>query len=258
MATNKEKRITYNLGENRHPSFHPFKSWITYSSSKDESIEKLPIQKLMNEYGLENSPLMENEKGHEIYVSTQDGSDIQRITKQKGFDGHPVFESEGERILYIRHSGTKYEIVSLHPRTQNLKVLISQPQPIVDFHANADTIAVISQVSEGKTDIKIWNLKKPKELIWDIPSAIDVTSVFVHKSTQEILVSGSFSDNDNLDIYKIDWKNKCLIRVTQDKNQDIGPVFGGDTQTVIFSSNRSGNYQIYTLKIPPNATCVNL
>lgn len=256
LTSNKEKRITYNLGENRHSSFHPFKPWITYSSSKDEAIEKLPVQKLMNEYGLENSPLMENEKGHEVYISTQDGSDIQRITKQKGFDGHPIFNSDGDRILYLRYANSKYEIASLDPRNQNTKVIVSQSQPIVDFHANSDYIAVLSLIADNKVDLKVFSLKKPKEVLFELSTAVDLTSVFVHKSTGELLVSGTFKDDQNIDIYKIDWKNNCSIRVTSEKNQDVGPVFGGDTNTVLFSSNRAGTYQIYTLKIPPNTTCV--
>ena len=38
----------------------------------------------------------------EIYVTAADGSDIQQLTRHRGFDGSPAWSPDGKRITFVR------------------------------------------------------------------------------------------------------------------------------------------------------------
>ncbi len=256
LASNKERRITFNLGDNFNAHFHPYKSWIAYSSSTDEKLEKLPIHDLLKEYGLETPGTSVKEIGHEIYVSSLDSTDIKRLTKEVGLDGIPVFSTDGTKVYYLKKNANVSQILTFDLTSGRKSVVISQKDPIENFHVNADAIAILSHIADQKSELKILSLKKISEVKYQNTFSNNLKDLYLHKTKNSILISMAPAGTTNYDIYQLDFDANCITRFTKDSAQDVSPVYGNEAKAFIFSSNRNNNeFQIFTMAIPLNATC---
>jgi Tol biopolymer transport system component len=80
MIDKTERRLTFNLGENHNPQYHPTKAWVLYSSSADELVEKIDVFPAMKDLGLKVPETKANlDLPQDIYISAEDGSDLKRI-----------------------------------------------------------------------------------------------------------------------------------------------------------------------------------
>ena len=75
----------------------------------------------------------------------------------------------------------------------------------------------------------------------------DVMATFSPDGKKVAFVAES---DGNEEIYVMNSDGSGLYRLTRNKADDSSPVFSSDSQTVLFSSNRSGKYAIYQIDIP--------
>jgi len=79
-----KKRLTKNGATNWAPSWHPDGKRITFSSNMDDWREDIKA------YG----------HNFEIYLINIDGTGLERITFNKGFDSFPMFRPDGKKIIF--------------------------------------------------------------------------------------------------------------------------------------------------------------
>ena len=79
-----KRRLTNNGATNWAPSWHPDGKRIIFSSNMDDWHEDL------QKYG----------HNFELYLINKDGSGLERITFNTGFDSFPMFFSDGKKLVF--------------------------------------------------------------------------------------------------------------------------------------------------------------
>jgi Tol biopolymer transport system component len=254
MIDKTERRLTYNIGENMYPKFHPFKNWVAYSSTTDETTEKINVEPVMKDLGLKKdvdpkAAVVAPPLPLEIYISNEDGSDIKRITRNKGFDSLANFSRDGEKIIYVTQSGPHMVIMQQHMNSAQKRILFQSTDPITSLSLSDELMAFT-------TDKKLYVKKiKNQETVYESTGEFSFADVDVLPKEKRLLVISNFEDKKNKDVYELDLEKKCTIRLTFHPGDESSPSFGPEGKSFFFVSNRSQTNQVYATLIRPTLPC---
>lgn len=260
LAQMKERRLTFNDGEDLNPLFINAGRQILYSSSTDEIKEEpAALERILKSYypeGLKsNRPSTAPLDPSEIYVQTLDGQVRERLTKVPGYDGEPAPHPDGKRIVFT----------SSRDGNPNLYLLGNNSTQRLTRGAFADRGAQFSP--DGKS--LVWSRHTPafasaQIILSDengrfrnaIPltpqGAIDLHPTW-HPNGNEIVFSSNRGGRF-YNLYSIDRSGKCFKRLTQAVSDQLNPSFSPDGQRLLFTSVQGGRHQIYIMDYqPPNA-----
>lgn len=251
-----EKRITFNLGDNHNPQYHPTKSSIIYSSSADELIEKVDVVPTMKELGMKvPDPVANLDYPQDVYISADDGSEIRRITAEKGFDGLAVFSRDGDRVFYVKRDKNQSQIIEFNLKNGSKKVSHTQKDRITSFSVSEILIAWTYKKDSDANEHLIVKKLKGNETVYQGPDANTFSDVELHPKEQRFLVVTNFEDAKNKDVYQVDFAEKCATRFSFHAAEESHPTFGPEGKSLFFVSNRSKVKQIYATLIRPQLTC---
>lgn len=109
LKTKKLKQLTKEKGYDAEASYSPDGQWIAFASNRSGYTETLSP---------EDKKLFEQDASYmmEIYIMKSDGSEVQRLTNVKGYDGGPFFSPDGKRITWRRFApnGQSAEIMTMN------------------------------------------------------------------------------------------------------------------------------------------------
>jgi Tol biopolymer transport system component len=255
MVDKTERRITFNLGENHHPEYHPYKDWIIYSSSADEIIERVDVVPTMKELGLKVPDDGPNaDYPQEIYIAAEDGSDNKRITQEKGFDGLATFSKDGEKIYYVKRDSKQSQIYEFNIKSGSKKSIYTEKSKILSLSVSQDYIAWTSKVDDANEKLFVKKIKG-NEMIFEGDSKYSFSDVELHSKEPRLLVAANIEDKKNTDIYQIDLNQKCATRISFHGATESNPTFGPGGTSLFYVSNRSKTNQIYATLIRPTLAC---
>lgn len=101
----------------------------------------------------------------------------------------------------------------------------------------------------GTVDIMTMDLnKKSYSTFLSFPKEVQVKSISISPD-KKLLCASIWREGGYQDIYIIDLDKKDLIQITSDRATDSSPVFSPDGRFIIFSSDRSGIYNLYAYKL---------
>lgn len=137
------RRLTREIGYDAEASYSPDGKWIAFASNRSGYEEKLSAEdeKL---FKLDPSYMMD------IYIMKSDGTQVQRLTTEKGYDGGPFFSPDGKKIVW-RHFATNGATAEIHTMNidgsnqraiTNLKSMSWAPM----YHPSGDYIVFASSV----------------------------------------------------------------------------------------------------------------
>ena len=102
------RRLTQSPGYDAEASFSTDGKWIVFTSNRSA----YPLEKLSKE----DRALFEKDPAFfaDLYVMRSDGTDVKRVTSERGYDGGPFFSPDGARILWRRFdaSGMNADVYS--------------------------------------------------------------------------------------------------------------------------------------------------
>lgn len=103
------RRLTTEKGYDAEGSYSPDGRWIAFASNRAAYTEKLSEED-QKRFAQDPSYMMD------IYIMRADGSQVRRLTTQKGYDGGPFFSPDGRKITWRRFSpdGSKAEIFTMN------------------------------------------------------------------------------------------------------------------------------------------------
>jgi A/G-specific adenine glycosylase len=254
LRTNRERRITYNDGEDFSPTFDPTGEKILYSSTTDE----------IKEHGLiatpVTDPLLDNSKAsfQEIYESRADGSHIVRLTHGPGFDGSGSYSSDGSRVAFAsqRDGQFKIYVMDRKGRRQNrlTKSLDFEYSPVFspkgrniayETHPNNSTsVQIATSDIYGKNIVP---LTAHDGINRDPSWSPDGT---------KIIFSSNREDGKSFNLFLVTTDGKCLKKITGGIETDLFPSFSKDGKQIIYSSNKSGTFQIYIIDFEEPKDCL--
>ena len=149
----------------------------------------------------------------EIYVMAADGSDIQRLTRHKGFDAYPAWSPDGHQIAFVRDTDPPETGPVFPPRSQSIYVMDSDGSNVRRL-TEFETGAYTSWSPDGERIAFEANL----DGIWEIC------------------------------VMETDGSN--VQRLTHTPGENTGsaaPDWSPDGQKIVFDSNRDGNVDVYVM-----------
>jgi TolB protein len=154
------------------------------------------------------------------------------------------------RIAYVSVDGKpptqRYELLVADADGANRKVVMSSPLPIMSpaWSPDGEWLAYVSFERRVST-VFVQHLKTAKKIPVSARAGINGAPSYSPDGKKLALtLSGS---NGNLDIYLLDLGSQQLTRLTDDQSIDTEGVFAPDGNSIYFTSDRSGNPQIYRL-----------
>jgi TolB protein len=156
------------------------------------------------------------------------------------------------RIAYVSVDGRpptqRYELYVADADGANRKKVMSSPLPIMSpsWSPDGEWLAYVSFERRVST-VFVQHLKSAKKIPVSARAGINGAPSYSPDGKKLALtLSGS---NGNLDIYLLDLGTQQLTRLTDDQSIDTEAVFAPDGRTLYFTSDRSGNPQIYRLTL---------
>jgi TolB protein len=156
------------------------------------------------------------------------------------------------RIAYVSVDGRpptqRYELYVADADGANRKKVMSSPLPLMSpaWSPDGEWLAYVSFERRVST-VFVQHLKSAKKIPVSARAGINGAPSYSPDGKKLALtLSGS---NGNLDIYLLDLGTQQLTRLTDDQSIDTEAVFAPDGRTLYFTSDRSGNPQIYRLTL---------
>jgi len=130
----------------------------------------------------------------------------------------------------------------------NPQTVLTSSEPIMSpaWASDGRRIAYVS-FENHHTGIYISDIYTGKRSLITLFNGINGAPKFSHDG-KKLLVSLSV-DDANPKIYAIDLENKHATKLTKDFSADTEPFWGANNNEIFFTSNRSGNLQIYKLNL---------
>lgn len=287
----RQKRITYQDGENSSPHYDPSGQFIIYASTTDETKEDPSlIRQALERIQLKDSenhldsppttPSSETKEGpalpnlfsaspvspewfltpFELYRSTTLGSHIERLTTSKGYDAEGRYHPAHPSIVFTssRSGMAQLYITSLNGKNINRlsrgKFIETEPQ----FQPGGHGIVFVRYYPDLKSSQIIYQdlNKKGSAVSLFLGKGIQRSPVW-HPDGETIIYSSNQDDENNFELYSVHKNGACLQRLTYALGNDTLPDVSPDGRRILFSSTRDGLNQLYQMDYVPPSTCPN-
>ncbi len=153
----------------------------------------------------------------DIYTMNRDGSDVRRLTRQKGYDGGPFFSADGKRIVYRAY----------HPKDQ---------KELEEYEENLAK----KQVVGGRLELFLMNSDGSNQKQITDNGASNFCPFF-HPNGKQIIFSSNLHQPQGreFNLYLINEDGTGLERISFHPGFDSFPMFSPDGRRLVFVSNRN-------------------
>jgi len=180
----------------------------------------------------------DREGNHEIYLMKGDGSDVVRLTNDKGYDDQPALSPAGDRVVFVSNRDGNHELYLVGVDGKGLRRLTDTPYSEIDPSFSPDGRWIIyTAMAQGDKDI--WRLN-------------------VETGDTEILVAGEgdqfmarMASDGALAYVEDGGDNEVMLledgakkNLTLSPGVDTMPSFSPDGETVYYVTNRGGDYDL--------------
>jgi len=199
---------------------------------------------------------------YDIWVGNADGTGLEQLTTEDGYDAEATFSPLGDRIVFTSARDGDLDLYSMNPDGTDVVRLTDRLGYDGGAFYSPDGSQIIWRAhypEEGSAEAEDYvsllrqGLLRPGELdIWvmdaDGSNKRQVTDIggasfapFWHPDGDRILFSSNFEDptGRDFDIYMVNLDGTGLERVTYSEGFDGFPVFSPDGRYLVFGSNRN-------------------
>jgi eukaryotic-like serine/threonine-protein kinase len=190
----------------------------------------------------------------DVWTLAADGSDPQRVTAAPSVDWNPVWAPDGGHLYFLSDRGGVMNPwrVAIDERTGELR---GEPQPIMlptgwsgQISLSADERRLLYRTSEMTAEVRrvpfdatAGRLTGAVERIFD--TAIPAVGFDLSADGWIVFRTAAMQE----DIYVMQVDGRGLRRLTDDDAKDRNPLWSPDGSQVLFYSNRSGTYEVWTI-----------
>lgn len=254
-----ERRVTFQDGDCRDPLLLKNSPRLIYSSNTDE----LKENPLLFEPKAEPKEVS-SAKAMEMYLSDLSGADIIRLTDRKGFDASTwqrpdrpssfIYSSEHKGAMEAWQINIEQKVQVPLLQKKNISIFSLRPNPKVNRWAwiersSEETAEVLTSVGknpgskEEKLNLPVGDYR---DLLW--------------LDDDHILFSAKINITDKpsqyYQLYSYHVANKCLGKVFESAANLRWPQLLKNQNSLIFSSDLSGKYQIYNKALSLSEQCL--
>lgn len=256
-----ERRVTFQDGDTRDPLLLKNSPRLLYASNTDE----LKENPLLFQTGIESKEIAAG-KAMELYLSDLSGADVVRLTDRRGFDGSAwqrpdrpasfIFSLENKGVMEAWQINIEQKAQVPLLKKSKISIYSLRPNPKINKWAWIERTAEDSSVvmtSVGRNPgIKEEKINLPagdyRELLW-IDDDVILFSAKI-----------DFTDKPSkyYQLYSYHVGNKCLGKIFESSSNLRWPQLMKNQNSLIFSSDLSGKYQIYNKALSISEQCLTL
>jgi A/G-specific adenine glycosylase len=249
LSSGKERRLTFNDGEDANPSFSPDGNQILYSSTTDELKESLGDEN-SNSAITANAPVNPF-PNYEIYKANTNGENRIRLTHNKGYDAEGVFFRDGKKIIFVSRRSKGSDLFLMDSSGKNARPflksknnisLINRGNPAVS--PDGKFVTWSERQVDGSAQIMLSNINGGNIKQLTFQPGFHVNPSFTSDG-KALVYSSNSEDPAHFNIFYMHLESSCLVRLTKSQAIDLFPQVSPDRKTLIFSSNRNGKFQLY-------------
>ena len=188
----------------------------------------------------------------QIFTINIDGTDLKRLTENNANDEHPSWSANGTKITFVSDRDGNSEIYVMNADGSDQKNISNHPSD--DRHPNwsPDNKKIVFNSSRNeKKELSIFvmnsdgsdviSLSKPED------KEIESYTSFLPDGSKIVFVRWFADSNGEIFIMNSDGTEPK--RLTNNSFFDGYPCWSPDGRTILFSSNRQGNYKLFTIDI---------
>lgn len=255
-----DRRLSFHDGDDQGVAIHPKTLQLFYASTTDANKEdpkflQTALGKTVAEPPNHGPRPLWTLQNFELYRTERDGTQIERLTRNKVFDGEIAVHPKGQSILFTSLHNGRSRLMRADIRGNGSGVYLngdgddSQAQ----FSPNGNDVVFVRYSADGANS-QIWILPKGKKQARALTEGDGLRwSPAWHPDGDTIIFSSNHESRDNFELYKINKDGSCLRRLTYELGHDVLPAPWPDGKKLIFTSDRSGTHQLYTLEYRPQA-----
>jgi TolB protein len=198
--------------------------------------------------------------GYDLYTARRDGSDLQRITDNPGYDAEATVSRDGSQIVFTSHRDGDLNIFVMDADGSNPRQLTDEPGydggPF--FSADGSKIVYRAHHPTDSTELAEYRalleegLVRPDRVELFVMNADgsdrrQITSngranfaPYFHPDGRRIIFSSNMHDPQgrSFNLYMVDIESGEVERVTNGTGFDSFPMFNGDGTKLVFASDR--------------------
>ena len=258
VKSQKDRRVTYNDGEDTGPDFNKGGTRILYASTTDEEKEHPDPLSSPPPVPAELPVILGKLPDCEVYISEPDGSHISRLTQVPGFDGEAKFSPDDRHIVYTSGRTGDYDLFEMNLYGEDQRRMSSAKgyNGQGAYSPDGKTIALAASHGDEKV-MEIFVMDR-----WGIKPKALTTKAAIHWNPtwspdgKKILFSSNRDDEKNFELYSVNPDGTCLKRLTYASGWDLYPDVSADGTKVLFTSNRSGVNQLYVMDYVESKDCL--
>lgn len=195
-------------------------------------------------------------RGGDIYASRVDGNGLRRLVATPALEHSPAFSPDGHRLAFVRESGGNAEIYVANADGSNVRRLTRSPGGDYTPAWSPDGASIAFASNRGGL-FRIFVMRA---------DGTHVRLVAPHRSGgggsytpawspdgSWIAFSSSFETPENPELYRVHPDGTGLQRLTYTRGSadvpgdDAWPSYAPDGRTIVFSSNRTGRSELWTM-----------
>ena len=257
LEGNNKKLVSTGKGTNTCAYYLPGNTKVIFSSTHEASDDCPPKPDFSKGY------VWAIYDTYDIYSANEDGTDLKKLTNEKGYDAEATVSPKGDRIVFTSTRNGDIDIYSMNTDGSDVKQLTDtlgyDGGPFYSY--DGSKIIYRRTTFENEESVKDYKelisqgLIKPSQLdIWimdaDGSNKKQITknsaanfAPFLFPDGEKLLFCSNVGNEDkrNFDIFKINIDGTDLERITLYDEFDGFPIFSPDGKKLAFSSNRNGS-----------------
>ena len=260
LEKNKAKPITFQRGLIQNGFVSDQK--LYYSSNTDElkeSPEALRkfLQRLPS--SVRNEALFHIPFGpQELYRSLIDGTSIERLTENKGFDGFPALLPDGNTLVFSRWTNGQLRLMTQkigQPKVLRMAATTVGHDLGVSLAPNLKSLAWSRISPDFKSSQIVVSDAKFKNLRYATLEKGMNWSPAWHPNSKSILFSSRGSSQTDYDIYEVSLEKDCVRRITNLSGDEYYPSLSPNGKKILFTATHKGSAQLFSQKYPEPFRC---
>ncbi|MBX7230932.1 MAG: hypothetical protein K1X29_02500 [Bdellovibrionales bacterium] len=257
----KEKRLSFHDGDDQGVALDPKNQHLVYASLTDSTKEN-PIflstilkKEIRTIPSLGFKPSWSN-GDYELYLSENDGSQVERLTQNFGFDAEPRFTPEGSAIYYTSTFEGNSALMEMNIKTKKIRKIIGNNSNYgeVDIHPQGNKIVFVvysKDLMESQIALTDSHGKNLQTLTTGPGLKL---SPRWFPGGNKIVYSSNSNNGKNFDLYTIDLnpdleKKSLPTRLSFLPGNSWLPQPSPDGSKVLLTNDSSGKLQLYLMPL---------
>ena len=182
----------------------------------------------------------------QIWTMDLDGSNKKRLTDFEVDSRSPNFSSDGRRIVYVTNDGKLWVMNSSGDNKTQISLNISAAEPKWCFQDKKIVFTSYRGVA-FLDDSDIWIINSDGSGLKKVIRRPSIQFLPDVSQDGKELVFVDVLETVGHKIFKFNLETKDYVQLTENHCHDTTPVFTADTNMVVYSSDKDGNYDIWIM-----------